>query len=386
MEWRALCACLALAACASGAAPTETPATERAPPVHQRVINQLLIPPPEGNADLGGAHAQALAFVGREDLAWTIPRVRDRPVCPPLMRDGIPIDPLEEIVSRAADAQIVIINEAHYDPHHRAYIARLADRLRPLGFSIYAAETLSTTAMEHTETWPRLADGYYSREPIFGALLRRVRESGYRLVAYEHIVRDENATPAESMLRREQGQAENLRSRILDSEPDARVLIHVGHGHVREHRDHETFGPSMTRLLKQMTGIDPLTIDQTRHAAPGASFVVCDPAAIEDAAVDIHVGSPNPTIERFRPTWRRLAGHREVELPRALATISEPTIVEARVADEPDEAVPVDRVLIRPGEDLRLLLPPGVFRVEAWTSSSGWSRPMRVTVPASGRS
>jgi hypothetical protein len=55
MEWRALCACLALAACASGAAPTEAPATERAPPVHQRVINQLLIPPPEGNADLGGA-------------------------------------------------------------------------------------------------------------------------------------------------------------------------------------------------------------------------------------------------------------------------------------------------------------------------------------------
>jgi hypothetical protein len=383
MWLRAILSTFALAACVTAHAP-EQQRQERPPPVHQRVIDQILTPPPEGDADLGGAHAQALAFVGREDLSWTIPRVRDRPFCAPSTRDGAPIDPIEEIVVRATEAQVVIVNEAHHDPHHRAFIAQVAERLRALGFSVYAAETFSTTAAEHTETWPRLTDGYYSREPIFGALLRRVRELGYQLVAYEHIPRDSDLTEAERVARREEGQAANLRTRILERDPNARVLIHAGHGHVRELRDNEAFGPMMARRFKQMTGMDPLTIDQTRYAAPAAGFVVCDPAAIEDAGVDIYIASPNPASSRSRPTWRRDTGHQEVELPRAFRPVAEPTVVEARFANEPDEAVPADRILVRPGEDVPLLLPPGDFRIEAWTSSSGWSRSVHMSIP--GRS
>ena len=106
-----LSACIALAACATAAAPSQAPSAPRDPPVHQRVINRIMTPAPEGDEDLGGARAQALAFVGREDLAWSIARVRDRPVCEPLLRDGRPIDPAEAIVARAADAQFVMLNE-----------------------------------------------------------------------------------------------------------------------------------------------------------------------------------------------------------------------------------------------------------------------------------
>jgi hypothetical protein len=375
-----LSACVALAACATAAAPSQAPSAQRDPPVHQRVINRVMSPPPEGDEDLGGARAQALAFVGREDLAWAIARVRDRRVCAPLMRNGRPVDPAEEIIARAADAQFVMLNEAHHDPHHRAFIADIAERLRPLGFSFYAAETFSTSAVDRAETWTHLSDGYYSREPVFGALLRRVRELGYQLVAYEDIRRDADATPAESVARREAGQAENLRTRILDRDPNARVLVHAGHGHVTEHRDHESFGPLMARRFSQMTGVDPLTIDETHYAAPGADFVVCDPATINRPGVDLYIGSPNPTFERLRPTWRRLAGHREVALPRDLQQIEKATIFEARNADEPDEAVPVDRILVRPGENIPLLLPPGRYRVESWTEEDGWSAPIAVNV------
>ena len=376
-----LSACIALAACATAAAPSQAPSAPRDPPVHQRVINRVMTPAPEGDEDLGGARAQAFAFVGREDLAWSIARVRDRPVCAPLLRDGRPIDPAEEIVARAANAQFVMLNEAHYDPHHRAFITDIAERLRPLGFSIYAAETFSTSAVDRAEAWPQLSDGYYSNEPIFGALLRRVRELGYQLVAYEDIRRDADATPAESFALREAGQAQNLRTRILDRDPRARVLVHAGHGHVREHRDHETFGPLMARRFKQMTGIDPLTVDQTRFAAPHADFVVCDPSGIDDAAVDVYIGSPNPTFNRSRPDWRRGAGHREVDLPRRFAPVRTPTIFEARHASDPDEAVPIDRIFVRPGEDIPLLLPAGAYRLEAWTPAAGWSPPMRINVP-----
>lgn len=379
--WRYLLAAAALAACATASeTPEQAASAPREPPVSQRILTNLL-EPPEDEADLGGARAQAYAMVGREDLAWVIPRVSERPVCTPLLRDGEPVDPAEEIVARAAEAQFVMLNEAHHDPHHRAFIAEVAERLRTRGFSIYAAETFSTMAVDRTETWPHTNDGYYTDEPLFGALLRRVRALGYELVAYERIRRESDPTGAEGVPLREQGQAENLRARILDRDPNARVLVHAGHGHVSEHRGHETFGPLMAQRFKQMTGIDPLTVDQTRFAAPGAEFVVCDLSGSDQAAVDLRIGSPNPTFERSRPTWRRRGGQQDVELPRQLTPIAEPTIFEARYANEPDEAVPVDRILVRPGEDIPLLLPAGRYRVEAWTPSAGWSRSVRVNAP-----
>jgi hypothetical protein len=70
-----------------------------------------------------------------------------------------------------------------------------------------------------------------------------------------------------------------------------------------------------------------------------------------------------------------------VELPRRFAPVRTPTIFEARYANDPDEAVPIDRIFVRPGEDIPLLLPAGAYRLDAWTAAAGWSRPMRINVP-----
>lgn len=215
-----------------------------------------------------------------------------------------------------------------------------------------------------------------SSAPCCGACVSSaISWSRTRIFAATRTRRPPKASPAAKP-----GQAENLRTRILERDPNARVLVHAGHGHVTEHRDHESFGPLMARRFSQMTGVDPLTIDETHYAAPGADFVVCDPATINRPGVDLYIGSPNPTFERLRPTWRRLAGHREVALPRDLQQIEKATIFEARNADEPDEAVPVDRILVRPGENIPLLLPPGRYRVESWTEEDGWSAPIPVNV------
>jgi hypothetical protein len=56
------------------------------------------------------------------------------------------------------------------------------------------------------------------------------------------------------------------------------------------------------------------------------------------------------------------------------------SIIETRFASEGDDAVPVDRLLRGPGEELPLLLPPGALRVEAWSRDSGWSKPVYLTV------
>src|SRR5688572_13485606 len=50
-------------------------------------------------------------------------------------------DALGEIVRRARDTRIVIINEAHDTPRHRAFSLEVAKALRPLGYTHLAAET-----------------------------------------------------------------------------------------------------------------------------------------------------------------------------------------------------------------------------------------------------
>jgi hypothetical protein len=328
--------------------------------------------PPSGNDR--GSRAQLLAMLGREDLRQRGP---DAPICPPLVRDGVVVDPRDEIVRLAMNAQVVAINEAHDSPQDRAFIADIAQRLRPLGFSIYAAETLSIAATEPGRTWPQADDGYYTREPVFGALLRQARALNYRIVAYENFVLPEEGGSAEERAaRREEGQARNIVMRIFDQEPEARVLIHAGYGHVTEHED-AAFGPMMARRLKDMTHIDPLTIDMTRYAAPGADYVVCAPTP---RSVDIRLGAPAVTFEHGRPAWRIRAGQRPVAIPAAMIHADENTIIEARPISDPIEAVPADRILLRPGEILPLLLAPGRYRIESWTRNHGWSASAEVNV------
>ena len=42
-------------------------------------------------------------------------------------------------------------------------------------------------------------------------------------------------------------------------------------------------------------------------------------------------------------------------------------LVQAFYADEPDDAVPIDQILVKPGEELpMLMLPNGEFRLRTW--------------------
>lgn len=354
------CALLAYA----GAAAQEPPEAARATPLPQFVLDSLFA---ADDAERHLAHAQFFSMVGREDLA---PQRAQRTCA------SLTLDPLDEIARRAAAAQIVIINEAHDAPQHRAFIAQLAARLRPLGFSVFAAETFTDSAQETDRAWPTLGDGFYSSEPTFGALLRDVRALGYRLVHYEaDLTIEENR----GIANREAAQAQNLIDRVFANEPNARVLIHVGHAHLLEEPD-QSGNDWMARRLKAQTGIDPLTIEQTRWAAAGDEYVLCDPATLTATDVDIHLGAPNIRFENGRPLWRQHAGQRAVPAPRALASAAEPIIIEARFVSEPDNAVPADRVLLRPGEDIPLLLAPGRYRIEAWTQSAGWLSAIDIAV------
>ena len=220
-------------------------------------------------------------------------------------------------------------------------------------------------------------------EPVFGALLRQVRASGYQTLAYEDTSGDNSGDEFEQIARREQAQATNLVQAIFRERPDARVLIHVGYSHARELPERLRDGREqywMAARLKAATGIDPLTIDQTRFTVPLASHVLCSRSDDNVAPMDLYVGVPALNFVRHRPTWLERVGRTSIAIPNRVRSNDELTIVTAHIATEPDDAIPADRVLAQPGEDIVLMLAPGRYRISGWTRSQGWTSPTFINV------
>lgn len=333
---------------------------------------------------------QLFPFAGREDLA--VRYAPDNAVsgrCPPL-----PGAPVKTISAKAEDAQIVIVNEAHDQPLHRWVIREVGLALAD-DFDVFAAETFAAEALqERRQGTVTDSLGHYSDEPIFARELRALDEAGYRFVAYEirdHQRIDDDADTADKVVAREEAQAENLIADVLADDPDARILVHVGYSHALE-APVNNFGREIewfAARLKRKTGIDPLTVSQTHcsvddedraDALSGLQLADGSDAVLAEGAIDLFVAHPSLVFEDGRPSWRRVIGDIAVPVPPALRPDDARVIIEARAPGRPLDELPVDRLLLYPGESLPLLLPSGTWRLHAWTPDSGVRNGVDVTV------
>jgi hypothetical protein len=345
--------------------------------------------PPTDLSTPGAAYyLQNLHAVGRQDLHAALP---GRPVqsapCPawPTTAGRAAGTVAEQLAELARATTIVIVNEAHDESRHRELIRQLAVALRRQGFTYYAAETLTDAPQRPDEPFGRIDAGYYTLEPAFGRLLRTVKELGYRVVAYEYLggPADAAADRAALMVRREEAQANNLVTQIFAREPQAKVLIHVGYSHAAEVAL-PNFGGSlewMAARLKAKTGIDPLTIDQFRCASSSdAVELAAISTELPSGAHDVAVAYPPTVLFRGRPQWRIDAGAIAVELPDVLVSDEQRTLIEARFDSEPPDTIPVDRLLLWPGERLPLLLPAGKIRIQQYFEGGGAPRTLVLNV------
>lgn len=336
-----------------------------------------------GPSRFGG---QPEAFVGREQF-YMEKQIASLPECAPLKAD-----PLKLIAQRAQQTNIVIINENHSSPLDRHFVSQVLKILRRQGYAIYAAETFTRFEnIIHPEVLG--SDGWYSNEPTFGQTIRIAKGLGYSLVAYEETQAQRKAGPpdtpnsSQGSSRREQSQTDNLMSGIFMSHPDAKVIIHVGHGHVRERTQAGDQGfVAMAQRLKMATDKDPLTISQTSCRSATGRDVIAESFQRPDGAtgefpVDLYIGHPIPVFTDGRPEWRRQIGQKSVAVPREFLDRPERVIVEARPLKASLATVPVDRVLLFPGEHLPLLLPPGRYRVDGFGESGRLDQaPVSITV------
>ena len=301
-----------------------------------------------------------------------------------------PVDAVTALAEAAADQRVLIVNEAHHVPQHRILTLRLLPALKRAGYTHFAAETLNQRGGAMAERgYPQALDGAYLNEPVYADLLRQAVSLGFIVVPYD-------SGTGFRRRDREIDQAQHLKTRVFDVDPDAKLVVHVGYSHNRESQDANEGAGAMAYYLAATTGFDPLTVDQTElseHSAPrwehGFYESLCGAGVGDDAVVfrrqdgtlwalpgedrDVTVCVPRSRYVDGRPTWLS-DGRLPFAVPQDLCGDEPFCLAEAHLAAEGEGSVPLDRLFVRRGSPAPILmLRPGAYRLEAVFADGGIS-------------
>lgn len=292
------------------------------------------------------------------------PEPDDRPS--PLSGDEYVARPaIDAIPELARNARAVFFNEAHNVVQTRSLTVPILARLRKEGFNYFAAETLYQTDIKKLRDrgYPVRASGFYTREPVCAEMVRTALKLGFKVVAYEAL---SDATGDA----REREQAHNLYREVFAKDPKARLVVDAGYAHITESGKY-VGGSSMAEHLHEIAGINPLTIEQTMliphpqshddhpyytavmdKLKPQQPIVFVDksghPWSLR-SGYDVSVFLPVQHLVRGRPTWLTLGGLRQPYTIDAGSCHQDfPCLVEARYAEESEDAIPADRLLLDP--------------------------------------
>ncbi|WP_223653570.1 hypothetical protein [Hymenobacter psoromatis] len=275
-----------------------------------------------------------------------------------------PLPAAAAILAQTNQRQVVMFNEEHTQPRGRWLVGSLLPALYKQGFRYLALEALEATdsAGLRRRGYPVASTGFYINEPHFGNLIRRARQFGFRLVAYDAMSED-----------REQDEARNLLAATLGPHPKARVVVLAGHGHLNE----ASSAQSMATWVRKLSGVDPLTIEQTQAAQVSSASWSRLPSG---AYLVPSASLPNRALTCDLYVLNRLSlagtgngfGDRAARLTRCLIPADslrpQPQVLlvyEQREKQIQRGAVPVAVHCLRPGErTVSLTLLPGTYVAE----------------------
>ncbi|AGG88320.1 MULTISPECIES: hypothetical protein [Rhodanobacter] len=167
------------------------------------------------------------------------------------------VDGVDAIAALARNRRLVMVNEAHHDGHTRELTLMLLPRLRAEGYTHFAAEALDRRDVPLMKRgYPVTSSGSeYLHEPLYGDIVREAIRLGYVIVPYEAV----DATPQG----REDGQARNLYEQVFAHNPEAKLFVHAGYAHIDKQRGRIGSTRPMAMQLSKLSGLDPLSVDQT---------------------------------------------------------------------------------------------------------------------------
>lgn len=310
------------------------------------------------------------------------------------IKDANAEDAILSIVRAAKDRQIVVLNESHHVPMHRAFASLLAKELRKIGYEYLACEALNeTNSYPFSKGELKTSDGYYINEPVYANFIRDAIRDNWKFVSYD--INDPKRFLKEGKQYRKSLGAQNISDRILRENPNAKIFMLVGLGNAAKLPESITaFDRSqISGQIKRLTGIDPLVIDQTAmfeqhhgeklkkiYAASLEKHISSRPFVLigKDGKhlalangkgyYDIEVVHPRTEInvKTGRPSWYayldNLTPH---DVPFSLRPQSGRRLVYVYNDDNKNDQLPIDVVLLEGEMSVpKFLLPTGNFKYE----------------------
>lgn len=161
-------------------------------------------------------------------------------------KDRIVFDKIAEI---AKENQVIMLNEDHYYPKHRLFAMDLLETLKANGYNYLSLEGFNITSNEKEST-PNYRNGLYTDEPYFAHFIRKAIMLGFTVSGHENF---------DKGIDREMGQAKNI-VKILERDSNAKIFVYVGHNHIEKKNEKKKW---MAEYFKELSGINPITINQT---------------------------------------------------------------------------------------------------------------------------
>lgn len=301
-----------------------------------------------------------------------------------------PVSAYQYLEERTKDEQLVIISEAHHKPQHRVFTRNMLSALYANGFRYLGVEALSPNYDDPSvylmdddlqeRGYPLYGpvSGSYTREPQMSNMIREAIALGFEVFGYEG---------GNEEVERDLWQAQRIK-KFMDEHPDGKVVIHCGWYHAIESnfpkRNNDNY---MAYHLKQITGIDPLTIYQDAlterfidEESPYYKAVKANEVSVlvngagevfngkpGQQHFDILVYHPHTKYRKNRPNWLyHLPNHTFVKVKSGLVPKENyPVLVKAYPIGEVQEATPVDVIeLSSPHDNTYLVLKKGKYRIE----------------------
>ncbi len=278
-----------------------------------------------------------------------------------------PVSAKKIMDSIAKTNQIVILNEGHHIPQNRASTMQYLQIFYDNGFRYIAMESIRSrdSLLNQRKYVDVNKSGTYLFEPCYADLVRQALKIGFTIVPYEY------EPKAKTMVEREEGQAENIMKRLLNDNPKAKLLMHVGYSHgLKFEPDPQMKMAMMGYFLKKKSGTEPFVIEQfkqtekayrkdesTDYVYATKKYQLTEPCFFvnnegklwtkDSYAGDAELFLPRSIYKNQRPNWLAWGGKKREFLPNLKEVkVETPFLIQAFLVEESLNGVAVDQIEI----------------------------------------